>query len=257
MRRKKMKTFVIAITAAILLAAQSFTLAAAAPSPATVLASEKCGSTYKVQHLDNLSKIAELCDTSVANILAGNPQVTNPNVIYTGQVLSLTGSVSENVDSDITYKVKSGDTLQEIADLFDVTVSAIRQANATLRNNGTIYTGMVLNIPESTVTGSTGSTGTSGSARVNLSATRAEPGDEVTVSVTGFPANSWIDYRVGEEDEDYTDVYDGTVSKNGTDSQVITIPFDADDGEYWVVRVMTTSQKNGVDVTSSRIYIDD
>lgn len=244
----KIKTFVIALAAAMLIAGQWFTPVSAAPA-ASALASELCGDTYTVKHLDNLTKIADYCDTTVDNILSLNPQITNPNIIFTGQVLRLTG---KSIKYSSTYTVRAGDTLAEIAEMFGITVQALQQANPSIWSGTYVYAGQVLNIPR----GST-NTGYTGNARVTLSATYAEAGDEVTVYVSGFPANSYIDYRVGEKGEDYTDVYDGTVSKYGTDSITITIPDEADDGEDWVVVVTTTSQRDGVEVTSPTLNIED
>jgi hypothetical protein len=92
-------------------------------------------------------------------------------------------------------------------------------------------------------------------ARVTLSATRGVEGDDITVTVSGFPANTDIDYRVGEQGESYSVAYDGKTSSSGTDSQVITLPTEADNGEYWVVRVITTGNASVVDVLSHTIYI--
>lgn len=243
----KMKTLVIALAVAVLIAGQLLTPAAAA-SLSSQLASETCGSTYTVQPNDNLSKIASYCGTTVASILALNPQISNPNIIFRGQILQITGSSSDSNNYSTTYTVQSGDTLSEIATMFGTTIWALKQANPSLYYT-TIYAGMVLNIPSP-------STNT-GYARVSLSATSAEVGDTITVYVRGFPANSTIDYRVGEQGEDYSAVYDGTVAADGTDSATITIPSDADEGEYWVVLVTTTSQRYGVEVTSHTIYITD
>lgn len=240
-----MKTFILAFAAAILMAVQLITPVAAAPV-SSGLASEACGTTYTVKNRDNLSKIASLCGVAVADILALNSQITNPNLIYPGQVLRISGSV--NTSSYTThYTVKSGDTLASIASQFGTTVYAIQAANPYLYYNS-IYTGQVLNIPASTYVGA---------ARVSLSTTTAGPGDAVTVYVRGFPANSYIDYRLGEDGENYSAVYDGKIDSQGSASATITIPSTAHIGEYWVVLVTTTSQKNGVEVTSHTIYITD
>jgi hypothetical protein len=113
---------------------------------------------------------------------------------------------------------------------------------------------MVLNIPSGGFTNTTYKY--TGSARVTLSITQGESGDKVDVYVRGFPKNMTIDYRVGQYDKSYTVAYDGTTDEYGEDSQTITLPSEADKGEYWVVVVTTTGQRNGVEVTSSRIYID-
>ncbi len=79
----------------------------------------------------------------------------------------------------------------------------------------------------------------------------------MTVYVAGFPANSEIDYRVGQSGEDFSVVYDGTVGSDGSTNQTITIPSDAANGEYWVVQVITTSLANVTAVNSHTIYISD
>jgi LysM repeat protein len=52
------------------------------PPPAT-------GGTYVIQVGDTLAKIANRFGTTVSAILAVNPQIYNPNVIYVGQVINL------------------------------------------------------------------------------------------------------------------------------------------------------------------------
>lgn len=241
-----MKRIIFALTTA-LLCAGLFLSPATAAVRYSGLADETCGETYTVQHLDNLSKIARRCGTTVSNILALNPQITNPNIIYSGQVLRLTGSSPQSLYYSTTYTVQPGDTLASIAAKFGITVWALKAANPVLNSNSTLRTGQVLNIPATY----------SWNPVVTLSATTAEPGDEITVYVRGFPAKSWIDYRVGESGKEYSVVYDGTVASDGTDTQDITIPYSADEGEYWVVFVTTTSQREVVAIYSARIYIED
>ncbi|MGE5378217.1 MAG: LysM peptidoglycan-binding domain-containing protein [Bacteroidota bacterium] len=47
------------------------------------------GSTYVIQVGDTLAKIATRYGTTVSAIMAVNPQIYNPNVIYVGQVINL------------------------------------------------------------------------------------------------------------------------------------------------------------------------
>ncbi len=51
------------------------------------------GGTYTVQWGDTLGKIAAKTGASVASLLAANPQITNPSLIYTGQVIYLPAGV--------------------------------------------------------------------------------------------------------------------------------------------------------------------
>lgn len=67
-------------------------VAAAAPSSvttATVAASTNDPITYIVQPGDNLTRIAQAYGTSVNAILSLNPQITNPSLIYPGEVLQI------------------------------------------------------------------------------------------------------------------------------------------------------------------------
>ncbi len=51
-------------------------------------------STYVVQYGDTLEKIAARGNTSLSNLLAVNPQIQNPNLIYVGQVINVPAGVN-------------------------------------------------------------------------------------------------------------------------------------------------------------------
>ncbi len=71
--------------------------------------------TYTVQSGDTLSEIAARYGTTVNELISLNG-ISNPNLIYPGEVLRIPGRVSESSSSSLTiYKVQSGDTLSEIA----------------------------------------------------------------------------------------------------------------------------------------------
>lgn len=97
-------------------------------------------STYTVRPGDTLSSIAGRFNTSVGE-LAGINNISNPNLIYPGQVLRLTDRAENTF-----YRVLSGDTLSGIALRFDTTVSAIAAQNH-ISNPNLIYTGEILSIP--------------------------------------------------------------------------------------------------------------
>lgn len=81
--------FVVAVLISGLFAGQIS--AATAPSAA---AASTCGKTYTVVGGDNLTRIASKCNVSLSDILSWNPAITNANLIYVGQVLSLNGPAS-------------------------------------------------------------------------------------------------------------------------------------------------------------------
>lgn len=97
-------------------------------------------STYTVRPGDTLSSIAGRFNTSVGELASIN-NISNPNLIYPGQVLRLTDRAENTF-----YRVLSGDTLSGIALRFGTTVSAIAAQNH-ISNPNLIYTGEILSIP--------------------------------------------------------------------------------------------------------------
>ncbi|HZV02796.1 MAG TPA: GH25 family lysozyme [Planctomycetota bacterium] len=117
-------------------------------------------STYTVQRGDTLSGIAARFGVSLAALEAANPQITNPNLIYPGQVLNLPGGgksatpppsspppSSPPPAANKTYTVQKGDTLSGIAARFGVSLNALEAANPQITNPNLIYPGQVITIP--------------------------------------------------------------------------------------------------------------
>ena len=97
------------------------------------------GQTYYAVKGDTLRKIAAKFNTTVGAILKVNPQITNPNVIYVGQAITIPAAVS-------TYAVQRGDTLRIIANKFGTTVAALLALNPGIKNPNLIYVGQVLRV---------------------------------------------------------------------------------------------------------------
>jgi LysM repeat protein len=306
-----MKKILIALITAIFIAGQMLSPAAAATSTAST-----CGDTYVVQPGDYLSLIANACGTTVADILTLNTQITNPNVIFYGMVLRLTGNAPiQDWPTYVPYynpvyspttaysgsgRVRISATRAVAGDTVTVSVSgypAYADIDYRLGIRGDTYsvvydgktdaygaTSATVTIPSGASTGDiwvvevittgsvkvvdiisqpiyigTYSTSTSttytGYARVTVSKTSVAPGGTVVVTASGFPVGAEIDYRVGVKGSSYSVVYDGTIGSGGSANQTITIPSSATVGDYWVVQVLTTSQKNVVSVTSHTIHI--
>lgn len=81
-------------------AAVNIEVAAAATEPAADSATVSCsaanapkgvdqGTTYIVARCEYMGLIAQRTGVKLADLIAANPQVTNPNLIYPGQVLNL------------------------------------------------------------------------------------------------------------------------------------------------------------------------
>ena len=96
---------------------------------------------YKVQSGDTLSEIAARYGTTVNELMSLNG-ISNPNLIYPGEVLRIRGNVSGSV---ATYTVQSGDTLSEIAARYGTTVNELVNLNE-INNPNLIYTGEVLRL---------------------------------------------------------------------------------------------------------------
>lgn len=103
--------------------------------------------TYTVVRGDTLSEIAQRFGTTVGAIAAENG-IKNPNLIYVGQVLKINSSNSDQ-NTNIQYRIKRGDTLSQIAVMYNTTVSAIANAN-NIENPNLIYAGEVITIPTGT-----------------------------------------------------------------------------------------------------------
>ncbi len=97
---------------------------------------------YVVKSGDSLSAIAYKYGTTVSKIKELNN--LSSDVIYVGQVL-LIPSEAEVKESTITYTVRKGDTLSQIAYSFGTSVSDIKTANNL--SSDVIYVGQKLYIP--------------------------------------------------------------------------------------------------------------
>ena len=98
-------------------------------------------STYTVRSGDTLSSIASKFGTSY-QALASLNGISNPNLIYVGQVLRVNGSAS---NSSVYYTVCAGDNLSAIASRYGTSYQSIASLNG-LTNPNLIYAGQTLKI---------------------------------------------------------------------------------------------------------------
>ena len=102
---------------------------------------------YTVRSGDTLSEIAAQYNTTYQTIAEKNG-ISNPNLIYPGQVLVISGQYASNsgTTGSSTYTVKSGDCLSAIGSRLGVSWQSIASANG-IRSPYIIYPGQVLTIP--------------------------------------------------------------------------------------------------------------
>lgn len=98
------------------------------------------GQTHVVQYGENLSIIAAKYGTTWQELARINA-LSNPDMIYSGQTLSVTGS--QSVGTAGVCVVEYGDTLSSIATQFDTTVERLVSVNG-ISNPNLIYAGQVL-----------------------------------------------------------------------------------------------------------------
>ena len=148
------------------------TTTASTSSTSSAASTSSSAMTYTVKSGDTLSSIASSYNTTTSTLTSLN-NLSNPNLIYVGQVLKVAGSstsVSTSTSSSSasqattsgTYTVKAGDTLSSIASSYNTTTAALASANS-ISNANLIYVGQVLRVTgtsssTSTTTSSTSST---------------------------------------------------------------------------------------------------
>lgn len=103
--------------------------------------------TYTVQRGNTLSQIASAYGVTVSEIVEIN-NIQNPNLIYPGEKLRITGSTSTNLNPVLQnnyYTVQIGDTLWGIARRYGVTVQYLVNLNG-IRNPNLIYPGQLIKV---------------------------------------------------------------------------------------------------------------
>ena len=138
----------------------------AVPQPAIAQAFERCGDAVRIHPGNTLSQVARYCGVTIAELMAANPRITNPNVIHVGQLIHMpsrrdgvvprqpapqphdpvaTGPCGSSV------AVRPGDTMTRIAARCRTTVAALLRANPQITNPNVIRVGQVIRMPGAVV----------------------------------------------------------------------------------------------------------
>jgi lysozyme len=75
--------------------------------------------------------------------------ISNPNLIYVGQVLVMPGALLHGSGGTDIYIVNHGDTLRSLATMFNTTIETLLALNPGIANANLIYAGQRLNVPVS------------------------------------------------------------------------------------------------------------
>ena len=98
------------------------------------------GGTYMVQWGDTFAKIAARMGISVNDLIAANPQIWNPSLIYSGQVINLPAA------APVYYTVQGSDTLRSIANYYGTSVYSLQLLNPQIYNPNWIFVGQVIRV---------------------------------------------------------------------------------------------------------------
>ncbi len=95
---------------------------------------------------DTLSEIALAYSVTVDELVQWN-QISNPDLIYVGQILVIYTTAQSSSQASQSYTVESGDTLWGLAQYYGTTVDAILAINPQISNSNLIYIGETILIP--------------------------------------------------------------------------------------------------------------
>jgi LysM repeat protein len=108
---------------------------------------------YRIRSGDTMSGIAAKFNVSLKVLEAANPQIVNPNTIYTNELVNVPASAAPTHQPSpvpahvVTYVIQAGDTMTAIAAAHNLSLAALEAANPQVTNPNSISAGEVLNIP--------------------------------------------------------------------------------------------------------------
>jgi LysM repeat protein len=127
--------------------------------PGAILGTDGDFFIYIIARGDTLRSLASRFGTTVDALLAANPNITNRNVIYEGQHLTVYVKTPPPPTtpppvppSGQVYYAQPGDTLRKIAARFSTTVDALLRLNPQITNPNVIYVGQAIAVPAQTST---------------------------------------------------------------------------------------------------------
>ena len=180
---------------------------------------EASAASYTVKSGDTLSGIASQYNTTVNQIVSLN-QLSNPNLIYVGQVLKLKNSQTTNLSSSSssstaattvgTYTVKAGDTLSAIASRYSTSSSTLASLNS-LSNPNLIYVGQVLKVSSNASTSS--STGSSANSTVTTAASYTVKAGDTLSAIAAKYGTTYQALASANSISNPNDIYVGQVIK--------------------------------------------
>ncbi len=221
-------------------------------SAAGVSAQSRCGPTYEVAHGDTLYGISQSCRVAIARIMDLNPSLGNPRDIEVGTRLQLVagvdrprqGSGDRSGRDRRRYEVREGDTLNEIAQRFGVSILELISQNGDF-DPSDLDIGQVIGIPDDRP-----------NAMVSVSPRSGTPASEVTVSARNLRPNDYVTIGAGQRAAEWTPLREVPVGRDGEISAEVSLPEFAEAGDTLIFVVDTdrglTLKSDPFDVTTAR-----
>lgn len=107
--------------------------------------------THTVVCGDTLWNLSQTYNVVFEDLLNANPSITNPNMIYVGQVINIPDKHLPDKhlpeQNQNTYTVKSGDNLWLLSNKLGVVYEKLLEVNPQITNPNFIYVGQVINLP--------------------------------------------------------------------------------------------------------------
>ncbi|MDI6871443.1 MAG: LysM peptidoglycan-binding domain-containing protein [Bacillota bacterium] len=129
----------------------------APPPPRPLPAPPACpgGTIHTVAPGETMASIARRYGMSLSQLIAANPQVTDPNVLAIGQRLCIPGRVERPIElppppacpGGRIHTVATGESLWSISRRYGLTLAQLLQANPQIREDTTLFPGQQLCIP--------------------------------------------------------------------------------------------------------------
>jgi hypothetical protein len=214
-----------------------------------------CGGNYTVRSGDTLSVIARDCSLSLADLVAANPQITNPDLIHVGDQIYIPIGAPPVVNQAPAPQP----TVQQAVVQAEATATppaALLEAALPAADGLAPTVDPIFAAFETARSPEDGSQPPAAAPTQRLTAaTGLRPGSMVEVSVAGFPANVPVSVGIGQVGKDPFFIDESITDDQGVARVVVAVPAGALNGQKWTVTIATIERDPPVTSTAEPFVI--